>query len=209
MSRHIQVSGLVGLERALEQEQARLHATLVRTCRSAAAYGRTKAMQLSRAIGFRASGTYERSFIVGVIVNGARLTNTAEHAGIIEWGRRPGRRPPPVGVILQWMMEKGMIPKMPGGSQRSFVARSMKIMRSGTADAGTRKRIRGRVEEGARRQRLSEREQFIMFAWRRAWAIAKHIGVHGMKPHWVLGRTTADIKRFLKLELRKIGRGER
>lgn len=208
MTRQIQVRGPLGLQRALDAEQKRINAKLHTAARNAAEYGKTKAMQLSRAIGFRASGTYEKGFVTGVTVAGAYLANSAEHAGIIELGRRPGRRPPPVMIILQWMMEKGMIPKMPGLSQKSFVSRALKTMRSVVPDRASQKRIRGRVEEGARRQRLSEREQFIQFAWRRAWMIAKSIGVHGMKPHWVLGRTTADINRFLRTEIRKIARGE-
>lgn len=204
MSRRIEVRGAAGFEHAIAHESNRMHANLVRVCRNAAAYGRTKAMQLSRAIGFRASGTYERGFVVVATPTGAILANSAEHAGVVELGRRPGRRPPPVAVILLWMQEKGMIPKMAMGSPRTFVARAMKIMKSSGLDAGTRKRIRGKVEENARQQRLSEREQFILFAWRRAMKIAKNIGIHGMKPHWVLGRTTADIKRFVRGELRKL-----
>lgn len=207
MSRRIEVRGATGFELALARETDRLQRGVVGVCRRAAQYGKTKAMQLSRAIGFRASGTYERSFLVIERPNGAILTNSAEHAGVIELGRRPGRRPPPVAVILLWMQERGMIPKMAIPSPRTFVARAMKIMKSSGLDAGTRKRIRGKVEENARQQRLSEREQFILFAWRRALKIAKNIGIHGMKPHWVLGRTTADIKRFVSGELRKLKRG--
>jgi hypothetical protein len=207
MSRRIEVRGPAEFEHAIEHQSNRMYAGLVRVCRNAASYGRSKAMQLSRAIGFRASGTYERSFVVVPTPDGAILANSAEHAGIVELGRRPGRRPPPVQVILLWMQEKGMIPKMSIPSQRTFVAKAMKIARSSGLDAGTRRRIRGKVEENARQQRLTEREQFIMFAWRRAAKIAKNIGIHGMKPHWVLGRTTADIKRFVRAELPKLRLG--
>lgn len=207
MSRRIEVRGASGFELALAREAQRVHAGTVRACRNAAAYGRSKAMQLSRAIGFRASGTYERSFVVVPTPDGAILANSSEHAGIVELGRRPGRRPPPVQVILLWMQEKGMIPKMAIPSQRTFVAKAMKIMRQSKLDAGTRRRIRGKVEENARQQRLTEREQFILFAWNRARKIAKSIGIHGIKPHWVLGRTTVDITRFLRSELRKLRRG--
>lgn len=209
MSKRIQVTGALGLERALDAEQKRLHASLVRLCRSAAAYGRTQAMGLARASGMRVSGTYERSFIVGVVVDGAVLANTAEHADIIENGRRPGARPPPVGVILMWMMEKGLIPKMPGLSQRTFVARALKIMRASPGlDSSTRRRIRGKVEENARAQRQTEREKFILAAWRRAWTIAKNIGRRGMKPRRILGQTVPLIQRYIKTGLRKIGRGQ-
>ena len=210
MGRRTQVNGALGLARALEREEAELFLKLRRACRNAAAYGRTSAIQLARGIGFRASGTYERAFKVQATEAGAILSNTAEHAGIVELGRRPGRKPPPVAVILLWMQEKGMIGRIPGLSARSHIAGAMKFVRADKRiDAGTRRRIRGRVEEGARQQRLSEREQFIMFAWQRARAIAKAIGIRGMKPHWVLGRTTRPIGRFLQAELRRIGRGDR
>ena len=201
------VTGMLALERALEAEEKRLRAGMVRACRYAAAYGRTKAMTLARASGIRASGTYERSFVVAATPEGATLANSSEHAGIVEEGRRAGRKPPPVQVILLWMHEKGMIGKIPALNVRSHVAGVMKSLKGDSRyDAGSRRRIRGHVEESARQRRLSEREAFIMAAWRRAWKIAKAIGARGLKGHMILGRTVVDIRRFLKAELRKLKR---
>lgn len=208
MGNRIEVKGAVGLERALEEEERRLHAGLVRVARNAAAYGRTKAMQIARAEGLRASGTYERSFVVGVTVTGATLTNSSEHAGIVEFGRTPGRRPPPVGVILQWMQDKGMVGRLPNLSVRGRVADMMREAKHDKRLTGAdRRRLRGKAEESARQERLSKREKHIMDAWRRAWSIAMAIGRRGIRPRRVLGQTVPHIERFIRQEIRKLTRG--
>jgi hypothetical protein len=51
-------------------------------------------------------GTYRRSFQVDDIPGGSVLYNFAPHAAIIEEGRRPGARMPPVGAIYDWVKRK-------------------------------------------------------------------------------------------------------
>jgi hypothetical protein len=51
-------------------------------------------------------GTYRRSFKAQKVANGAVFYNFAPHAPIIEMGRRPGSKMPPVGVILAWVKRK-------------------------------------------------------------------------------------------------------
>jgi hypothetical protein len=53
----------------------------------------------------RATGTFERSFVVTKLVDGALLSNSARHAIFVEVGRKPGRMPP-VAAILEWMIAK-------------------------------------------------------------------------------------------------------
>jgi hypothetical protein len=53
----------------------------------------------------RALGTYERSFVVTKLVDGAALSNSARYARFVELGRAPGKQPP-VQAILEWMIAK-------------------------------------------------------------------------------------------------------
>lgn len=53
-------------------------------------------------------GTYRRSFRFDDIPLGATAYNFAPYAAIIEEGRRPGQRPPPIGPIIEWVKRKGI-----------------------------------------------------------------------------------------------------
>lgn len=53
-------------------------------------------------------GTYRRSFRFDDIDGGAIAYNFAPYAAVIEEGRRPGQRPPPVALILEWVKRKGI-----------------------------------------------------------------------------------------------------
>ena len=52
-----------------------------------------------------------------------RVVSTARHASAVEWGRPPGRLPP-VGVIREWVIRKGI---MRGAEQLSLRARRRKL----------------------------------------------------------------------------------
>lgn len=52
------------------------------------------------------TGEYRRSWKVHNIEGGADLNNVSRQAPIIELGRRPGRRPPPVKVIERYAVRK-------------------------------------------------------------------------------------------------------
>lgn len=53
----------------------------------------------------RAFGTYERSWVVTRLSDGAALSNSAKHAYFVEVGRQPGRQPP-TAPIVEWMIAK-------------------------------------------------------------------------------------------------------
>jgi hypothetical protein len=52
--------------------------------------------------------TYKRSFRFDDIPGGAVMYNFAPHASIVELGRRPGGRMPPLSVIEDWVRRKGI-----------------------------------------------------------------------------------------------------
>ena len=51
-------------------------------------------------------GTYRRSFKAQKVANGAVFYNFAPHAPIVEMGRRPGAKMPPVDVLVAWVKRK-------------------------------------------------------------------------------------------------------
>ena len=54
-------------------------------------------------------GTYRRSWRADDIPGGVTLYNFTKQAAIIEEGRRPGAKMPPVSVILAWLQRKKIV----------------------------------------------------------------------------------------------------
>ena len=52
------------------------------------------------------TGHYKRSWKVEALPDGARLYNDAPYAAVIEYGRRPGARHPPLAAIRDWAMRR-------------------------------------------------------------------------------------------------------
>lgn len=202
MGQRIRVTSVSGLERALNEQERKIHADLVRTCRRAAEFGRAKAIQLAQRARLNATRTYSRSFVIDPIPNGAILANTAKHAYFVEKGRQPGRRPPPIAVILLWMMDRKIIKRIPVYSQAG-------LLKVGPEVKGKPRRILiGKLKEEASRRRLSKREAYIAEARLRAIKTAKAIGRRGFRGREILGKTTAEIKRFVRGELNRVRRGD-
>ena len=92
---------------ALRKLGKRMDAGMVVALRKTARWGASQAVRVSAATQPRprATGTFERSFVVTKLRDGAVLSNSARHAIFVEVGRRPGRMPP-VAKILEWMITK-------------------------------------------------------------------------------------------------------
>lgn len=190
-----------GLGRALAQEEWKLGARLVLMARKAAEHGRTRAQILSRQAGLRASGTYERSFVIEDTADGAILANSAKHAYFVERGRRAGAKPPPASIILRWLMEKGAIKRIPVFNGREGLAKVT------TQKGRTRRIMQGVLKEVASQRRTSKREAYVADCWRRAFNIARAIGARGIRGKFILGKATAEIHRFIRRELSAIRTG--
>lgn len=109
----------------------------VKALQLTARYGATEAVRTSAQTSPRprATGTFDRSWIVTKLSDGALLSNTAQHSRFVEVGRRPGKQPP-VKAIEAWMSAK-KIGKTQGRGRRArlrsvawIIAR--KIGRKGT-----------------------------------------------------------------------------
>ena len=128
----------------------RMDGGMVKALRKAARWGATEALRVSASTvpRPRATGTYERSFVVTKLVDGAVLSNSAGHARFVEVGRASGRQPP-VQAIIDWMLVRKIDS---GGQPIESVARRIarKIGRKGTKGRYVMKRtipgIRKRVK---------------------------------------------------------------
>lgn len=103
----------------------------VKALRKTAQYGRTQALRTSATTRPRprATGTYERSFVVTNVEDGAILSNSARHAIFVEVGRRSGRQPP-VKAIQEWVMVK-KIARNPAKVRRIAIAIALAIGKRG------------------------------------------------------------------------------
>lgn len=98
------------LRNALESMGDAAEKEIVQGLRNAARYGATAVLRTSAQTDPRpkASGTYERSWLVLKVDDGAVLANSAKHAPFVERGRKPGRAPP-LKPILEWILQKRII----------------------------------------------------------------------------------------------------
>ena len=107
MTTTIRIRSPKDLGPALRKLGRSMDAAMIVALRKTARWGAGQALMVSATTQPRprASGTYERSFVVTKIPKGALLSNSAGHAIFVELGRRPGRMPP-VARILEWMILK-------------------------------------------------------------------------------------------------------
>lgn len=52
------------------------------------------------------TGAFLRSWQFELLPTGGRVFNNAPYAGVIEHGRRPGRKPPPSKVLVGWIQRR-------------------------------------------------------------------------------------------------------
>ena len=69
-------------------------------------------------------GAYRRGFQAATLPEGAVLFNPVLYASTIESGRRPGKGPPP-GVLVDWVLRKGLVRDVKGKSSRLAVAKGI------------------------------------------------------------------------------------
>lgn len=82
----------------------------VRAMRRTAAFGRQAVLRTSASLGPArpfATGAYEAAWNVRDTKKGAQLYNPLPYAIVIEKGRKPGGKMPPVSAIEKWLRVKG------------------------------------------------------------------------------------------------------
>ena len=120
-------------------------------------------------------GTYRRSFHFDDIPLGATAYNFAPYAVVIEDGRRPGQRMPPIDVIFEWVKRKGIGRDFIGPAQRQV----------------------GPIQRGARR-RSDRQVEVSRQQWGIALAIARKIKARGLPAHHILRLAAVEIDRAVR-----------
>lgn len=167
------------LEHALIALGSLVEKQAVQGMRNAARFGvaaaiRTGAKERRRP---KASGTYERSWLVHRLDDGATTSNSAAHSIFVERGRRPGRRPP-LEPILEWIYQKRLAPRP-----------------KSTAPRG----ISGASKEGWEREQVARGLDAVEMAEAVRWKI----GRKGTPGRWILRKTMPIIAKRATLELRR------
>ncbi len=122
-------------------------------------------------------GVYRRSFHVGNVEGGAVLYNSAPHAPIIELGRRAGGRQPPISVIADWVIRKGLF------------------------NTRVTKKIGNRIITKTRRARRTP--DLMRRARSVAYVIARAIAHRGLPAHRILEIASKEIDVLIRAELQK------
>jgi hypothetical protein len=139
--------------------------SVVKALRNTARWGAAEALRVSASTSPRprATGTFERSFVVTKLVDGALLSNSAKHARFVEVGRAPGKQPP-VQAIVDWMIAR----KIGQGGEAQIRATARRIARK-IGRRGTRGRyVMKRTIPGMRKRLALEMMLEMRKAFERA-----------------------------------------
>lgn len=71
------------------------------------------------------NGDLRRSVRAEMTPRGAVLRVDAPHAAVVEWGRRPGQRPPPRAPIALWCVRKLGLPEDEAETRAFLIARAI------------------------------------------------------------------------------------
>lgn len=93
-------------------------------------------------------GTYRRSFKVAKTESGVSIYNPLLYASVLEEGRRPGGKMPPLDEITRWVIRKGLVKGRGRGASRDKAARAIAyVIARGIARKGMKpRRILARSE---------------------------------------------------------------
>jgi hypothetical protein len=133
-------------------------------------------------------GTYRRSFRFDAIPNGAVAYNFAPYAPIIELGRRPGAKMPPIDPIIEWVKRKGI------GRQQGPVGSRESMIGPGKGRSGPKQLVRRAISPA----KLSDRAARGI-----AFVIARAIARRGMPAHMIIARAAEVIDGHVHAELQR------
>lgn len=170
-----------------------------------------------------ATGAFANGWTWARTADGAILWNSARHGVFVELGRRPGRKPPPLQAILEWLEVKGLAKRIkPKRARRKKAKRP----RSPSKPAARKPRAKGPRVKLTPEEKVYKRNEAKLTRWAAreagkmarqkaaleaaAWAIAYKIARDGVKPRPVLAKAWPHIVKRSKRELRVgIGRAIR
>lgn len=157
-------------------------------------------------------GNYRRDFRFEKTKDGATMYNFAFYAAIIEWGRRPGAKMPPIQAIFEWVQRKGIGSDFTGPIQAATaygpVRRQVLVQdaRLAALGHGTR-RVRTIRPRSPSRNALAK-DAVSKQQWGIALAIARKIKAHGLPAHLILEHAAEHVDAKIREEIDKLLEGE-
>lgn len=150
--------------------------------------GLYRAVRATNAAGSVDRGQFKRSWRAVRTEEGAELRNDAPYAGVIEYGRRPGRPGPPLAPIYEWVQRK-----LRGQIKAQFrVVRAISLssaLNMADKDAATReerRHFRAQARASVKKAFGSGDRAVDAAAWGIAMAIRDKIHSRGTKPRFIL-----------------------
>ncbi len=172
------------LKKRFKQDREILLAAALEACQR----GVAEAVRLTNEAGVVDRGFYKRGFRAKRLSNGAEMVNAVPHAGVIEFGRRPGRPGPPLAPILAWVRRK-----MGDDFRGEFKAAK------GLAATMAPRGRRGAVKRAFGSQTKAVDARIIHVAH----LIRAKIHRDGTKPHGIVRRTLPVMGRTFRSEVRR------
>lgn len=175
----VNLRNLDELAHALRALGKKVEKEAIQGMRNAARFGATAVLRTSAKEKRRpkAAGTYERSWLVHTLDDGATVSNSARHAIFVERGRRSGRAPP-IEPILEWVYQKRLASRARASKLRK---RKGKTILARTPSA---------MKEGDRAMAIAR-------------AVQRKIARKGTPGRWILRKTMPTIAKRATLELRR------
>ena len=149
-------------------------------------------------------GTYRRSFRFEDITGGAVAYNFSPYASIIERGRRPGGKMPPVDLIAEWVRRKRIgVQYGPVGVRQSLRGPGRFTSGVGKGKQGPSQQIarsgpRRLIVSARKASRLSEKQARGI-----AFVIARAIARRGLPAHMIVARASEVIDEKVREALAK------
>lgn len=140
------------------------------------------------------SGQYLRSFTVKDVENGSELYTSEPYSVIIETGRKPGSRPPPVQEIREWLMRKRLVPRKT--KKKKGKKSSKKKQKAGSKGKSIEQRAKKRRK---RLQIYKVREANIEGVVR---AVVMKIARKGIKGRFPVRQSLPEMRKILAAELK-------
>jgi len=189
--------------RVIAQLEPKTEAAAVRGFRRAGAYlVRTVVVEIGQATPRAAvdTGELRNSVDITLVDGGCVVAVDSPHASVIEYGRRPGARMPPVQAIMDWMRRKGLKGKR-GAFAAEFKAAKKRVLAQATAIVG-----RSAARASQKQDRAGHEDAALRGM---AFAMARGIGKHGIAPrHYfrkAFDRATPVMVRMVNLEMARAG----
>jgi len=140
-------------------------------------------------------GQFKRSWVAAPTPDGAELRNNAPYAGVIEYGRRPGRPGPPLAPIYEWVQRK-----LRGNIKAQFrIIRAVSLssaLNMADRDAASREErryFRKQARESVRKAFGSGDRAVDAAAQGIAMKIRDKIHSRGTKPRFILRKVVATM----------------